>query len=91
MATTNLTLSPELEEFISARVASGRYDTAMEVIAEGLRLLEAEERSRETTLAEFRELLAVGVRDAECGNVYDGATFMNELIRKHEARAARGG
>jgi antitoxin ParD1/3/4 len=36
----NVSLTPELERFISARVASGRYQTASEVVRAALRLLE---------------------------------------------------
>ena len=36
----NVSLTPELEQFIAARVASGRYQTASEVVRAALRLLE---------------------------------------------------
>ncbi len=36
----NVSLTPELERFIAARVASGRYQTASEVVRAGLQLLE---------------------------------------------------
>ncbi len=39
----NVSLTPELERFITARVASGRYQTASEVVRAALRLLEQQE------------------------------------------------
>lgn len=39
----NVSLTPELEQFILGRVASGRYQTASEVVRAGLRLLEQSE------------------------------------------------
>lgn len=39
----NVSLTPELTEFISVRVASGRYLSASEVVRAGLRLLERDE------------------------------------------------
>ncbi len=39
----NVSLTPELEQFIADRVASGRYQTASEVVRAGLRLLEQSE------------------------------------------------
>ena len=41
--TLNVSLTPELERFVTARVASGRYQTASEVVRAGLRLLEQSE------------------------------------------------
>jgi antitoxin ParD1/3/4 len=38
----NVTLSPEVEQFIQAQVESGRYRSAEEVIGAALRLLEEE-------------------------------------------------
>jgi antitoxin ParD1/3/4 len=35
----NVSLTPELEEFVSAKVGSGRYNSASEVVREALRLL----------------------------------------------------
>jgi antitoxin ParD1/3/4 len=33
----NVSLTPELEQFVHSRVASGLYQTASEVVREGLR------------------------------------------------------
>jgi putative addiction module CopG family antidote len=46
----NISLTPELERFIAARVASGRYQTASEVVRAALRLLEQND-SREERLS----------------------------------------
>lgn len=45
--TRNVYLTPEIEAFITARVASGRFRSASEVVRAALRLLEEDERRRE--------------------------------------------
>ena len=44
--TMNVSLAPELERFVVATVASGRYRSASEVVRAALRLLEKEEQKR---------------------------------------------
>jgi antitoxin ParD1/3/4 len=43
-AAMNVSLTPELEKIVAERVASGRYASAIEVIAEALHLLDRRER-----------------------------------------------
>jgi antitoxin ParD1/3/4 len=53
----NVSLTPELEKFVSAKVESGRYNSASEVLREALRLLEEHDQARAAQLAAFnREL-----------------------------------
>src|ERR1022692_2320407 len=49
----NVSLTPELEELVSAKVQSGRYNSASEVVREALRLLEEHDSARAAQLAEF--------------------------------------
>jgi antitoxin ParD1/3/4 len=84
--TLNVSLTPELEQFINTRVASGRYQSASEVIREGLRLLEEREERRQTALQELRELIAVGLEEAKRGEFLDGEQVMADLMRRHEER-----
>jgi antitoxin ParD1/3/4 len=47
----NVSLTPELEKLVQEKVASGLYQTASEVVREGLRLLK-ERDDRQTALRE---------------------------------------
>ena len=49
----NVSLTPELEKFVSAKVQSGRYNSASEVVREALWLLEQHDAARAAQLAEF--------------------------------------
>lgn len=83
----NISLSAELERFIDARVASGRYQSSSEVVRDGLRLLEERELAREKTLKELREKIAVGLDQINNGQVHDGEAVFEEIReRSHKRR-----
>ena len=84
-ASLNVSLTPELEQFVQSRVASGLYQTASEVIREGLRLLEERERARDAALEELRTKIRRGAEQADRGELLDGEAVFEE-IRKLSAR-----
>jgi antitoxin ParD1/3/4 len=84
-STMNVSLIPELEQFVQSRVASGRYQTASEVVREGLRLLEEREQSRETVIQELRAKIRRGIEQADRGELLDGDAVFDE-IRQLSAR-----
>jgi antitoxin ParD1/3/4 len=56
----NVSITPELERFVASRVASGRYQSASEVVRAALRLLERDEavqqgRTQQATKNEQRK------------------------------------
>jgi antitoxin ParD1/3/4 len=82
-ATRTLSLTPELEAFIDARVASGRYQSATDVLRAAVRLLEAEEQDQEAARAEVRQKIQVGLEQIRRGEVYDGESVFEELDQEH--------
>jgi antitoxin ParD1/3/4 len=80
--TTNISLTPELEAFVAARVASGRYQSASEVVRAGLRLLEKEEEEREMARREIQQKIALGLEQARRGELLDGEAVFDELDRQ---------
>ena len=50
----NISLTPHLEEMIRAKIASGSYNSASEVVREALRLLEQEDQLRALKLRNLR-------------------------------------
>lgn len=77
--TKNISLTPELETFVDARVASGRYSSASEVVRAALRLLETEEQEREAALAEVHRKIRIGLDQIRRGEVFDGEAVFDEL------------
>ena len=83
----NVSLTPELERLIAAKVASGRYQSASEVFREGLRLLEEQDRLREIRVEELRKQIAIGLEAARSGDLHEGEAFFEEL--EHEAQTGK--
>lgn len=81
----NVSLTPALEQFVQSRVASGLYQTASEVIREGLRMLEERERARDAALEELRAKIRRGADQADRGELLDGEAVFEE-IRQLSAR-----
>jgi len=60
MPTRSVNLTDELDRFISAKVESGRYESASEVVQEALRTLEQEEQEDEAKLVALRAAIDEG-------------------------------
>ena len=57
----NISLTPHLEEMIRAKIASGSYNSASEVVREALRLLEEEDQFRSLKMPRLREDIREGL------------------------------
>src|ERR1022692_3513074 len=82
----NVSLTPELEEFVSAKVGSGRYNSASEVVREALRLLEEYDSARAAQLAEFNGELGRRVASFNRGETVDPVESRARLQRKSAER-----
>ena len=80
----NVSLTPELEKLVESKVQSGRYQYASEVVREGLRLLEDQNRLREMRLEEVRRKVQAGIDELDRGEGIEGETVLAELKQKSE-------
>lgn len=80
----NVSLTPELEQFVQTKVQTGRYNSASEVVREALRLLEEHERASAAQLAEFNKELGRRLASLDRGETVDAATVRARLRRKSE-------
>lgn len=71
MPTRNVNLTQELDSFLLARVRSGRYENASEVVRAALRTLEREERVYEAKL----EALRAAIDEGDRSGVAEGDVF----------------
>ncbi len=60
MPTRNVNLTDDLDSFVLAKVESGRYENASEVVRAALRTLEREERQFEAKLSALRTAIDKG-------------------------------
>ncbi len=82
----NVSLTPELTQYVQTKVESGLYHSASEVVREGLRLLKEKELLQEARLMTLRQEIQQGIDQADQGE------FSNRSIvdLKAEARRRRG-
>ncbi|MGA2712857.1 MAG: type II toxin-antitoxin system ParD family antitoxin [Bryobacteraceae bacterium] len=67
MPTRNVNLTDELDSFVLAKVESGRYENASEVVRAALRTLEREEQQYEAKLVALRSAIDDGDRSGVAG------------------------
>jgi len=90
--TVNISITPELDAFLRAKVESGRYQTTSEVVREALRLLERQEQERDEAFNQLKAKLDQGAAQAERGELLDGDEVFEELRQmlqdRRQAKAA---
>ncbi|MBK8267006.1 MAG: type II toxin-antitoxin system ParD family antitoxin [Planctomycetes bacterium] len=64
----NVSLTTKLNQFVKKQIESGRYASASEVVRDGLRLLEDQERVREIRLRELRKEIKKGIVQIDRGD-----------------------
>jgi antitoxin ParD1/3/4 len=84
--TMNVSLTPQLESFVSDKVSSGRFQSASEVVRAGLRMLEESEADRKASLQLMRRQIAEGVDQLDRGQVVDGEEVFREIEKLSHAR-----
>jgi antitoxin ParD1/3/4 len=67
----NVSLTPELDKYVAAKVESGRYGSASEVIREALRLLEERDQARSAQLDAFNRELGARLDSLDRGERVD--------------------
>ncbi len=56
----NLSLTPQLEQFVRDQAASGDYNNASEVVREAIRLLKRTDQIRKEKLSILRKSISIG-------------------------------
>jgi antitoxin ParD1/3/4 len=85
----NVSLGTKWDQFVEGKVHSGDYQTASEVIREGLRLLEKEELLKKISVASFAELEARLLEAAQSLDAGKGVDGMEVIARLRERSKRR--
>ena len=85
----NVSLTPELEVFVTSKVRTGRYNSASEVVREALRLLEQHDQARSAQLDEFNKELGRRLAALDRGEHVDSREVRSRLERKSAERRKR--
>jgi antitoxin ParD1/3/4 len=81
----NVSLTPKLEGFVKAKVKTGDYNNASEVVREALRLLQREEDAvRERKAARLRKALQTGL-DGPDAEEFDIKKVVRRLKKRRGA------
>lgn len=81
----NVNLTPELEELVHAKVRTGRYNSASEVVREALRLMEDRDQMKAAQRDEIRRKIDEGWASAFAGRLHDGDDVFAELEARLDA------
>lgn len=65
----NISITPELEQLVHAKVKSGMYQSASELFREALRLLAERDELHHRRMEAMDQLIQAGLDDAARGNV----------------------
>ncbi len=79
----NVSLTSTLEGMVKTLVKSGRYNSASEVVRDGLRLIEEREQLREIKLVALREAIQEG-RDSGPSTSWDLEDFKTRAKERYE-------
>ena len=84
--TMNVNLSPQLEDMVRQKVATGLYTSASEVVREALRMMEAQDQLRAAKLEQLRQDIREGLESGE-STPWDADEIKQEGRQRRAARA----
>jgi len=79
LASMQIVLPPELEDLVQQQLASGKYQSAIDVLLAGVKLLEQQEAIYQGRLQDLQQEARIGWEAAQRGELVDGATAMAQI------------
>lgn len=85
----NVSLTPELEQYVHDKVTSGFYTSASEVIRESLRLMHTYDDLQEQRIAQLNQTIELGLSQLKSGQKVSAAKSYQRLKKKIQAVGKR--
>jgi len=85
----NVNLGPTLDKFVADLVRTGLYQSQSEVLREALRLLKERDHARKIAIARLRREIAIGVEQADRGDVVEASEVFAEIRKRSKQRRLR--
>lgn len=79
-----VSFTPDQATFVDQCIASGRYQSASEVVHAGLRLLASEEEIRNAGFEKVRRMIDMGAMELDRGEEVDGGDVFRRLRVRRE-------
>jgi len=86
----SVSFTPHQAEFLASCVATGRYQSASEVVREAIRLLQDQQAKRQAQVERVRQLVEEGARQLDAGEVVEWDEVVGELSAKHARLSEEG-
>ncbi len=87
--TMNVNLTPQLEDMVRKKIASGLYSSASEVLREALRLMEEQDQLRAAKLNHLRQAIQDGLNSGKA-TAWNPDEIKRDARKRRAARNPRG-
>lgn len=87
----NLTLTPELEQFVKTQLENGKYTSPEEVVLAALQMFAKQENIYKGRFEELQREIMIGVEASERGEVIDSETVFQQIQAKLAQRRQHEG
>jgi len=80
----SISLTPDQERFIQAKLQIGKYRSAEEILELALRLLDEYEQSEGDWVEDVRQKINAAIEASKHTPPVDGETFVNEIVERFQ-------
>jgi|APCry1669188970_1035186.scaffolds.fasta_scaffold15992_1 antitoxin ParD1/3/4 len=84
----NVNLTPQLEELVRSKVATGMYNSASEVVRDALRLMAQHDQVHEVKLEQLRQEIKLGLNSGDA-STWESASGQQIRLNANRSQATK--